>query len=95
MNRELTDLKIRKLADVKTREALMKKKPETDYMKIMIFVVTALVIGLIAYMLITSFFDTQDIARQLSACIVDIGRLQAQIIKLGQDVGTTAGSLVG
>lgn len=79
MNRALSDLRLRRMVDVKLREERMKRKPEHDWTKIMITVIVIIMIGGIGFVLMQSFFNFSDLQTGLGQCIADQGALKAQL----------------
>ena len=79
MNKSLVDLKVRKMVDVKTRETLMNKKGEHDYMKIFTMIAISITVGLIGFTLITQFMNYTDMAQGLANCIVDMGSYKSAL----------------
>lgn len=95
MNRALSDLRMRRMVDVKTREKLGKKKAERDWVKLMIAVVVIVIIAGIAFMMINTFFNYQDVIQSLSQCIIDKATVQGDLAQCHQKAGIVAGKIVG
>lgn len=79
MNRALSDLRLRRMVDVKLREERMKKGPQRDFQKIMLSVVVIVVAGGLAFMMITQFLNYDEVSQKLSQCIIEVGHRQVEV----------------
>lgn len=78
MNRALSDIRLRRMVDVKIREERMKKGHDRDWMRVMIIVIIVVICGGIAFGLITQFFNYQDMAMTAGQCLLEKGMVQGQ-----------------
>ena len=85
MNKTLINLKLRRLTDIQVREQLSKKKEGADWMDIIKMVMVVVVIGVIAFSMITQFLNYQSVTednikvnRQLGECEGQLARCQSQ-----------------
>ena len=87
MNKSLLNLKLRRMVDIQTREKLSKMKPETDWMKVLITILIVVIVGVIAFSIISQYFDYQDVARQNANLLMENGVLRGQIAQLKMQLG--------
>lgn len=95
MNRSLTDLRVRRMVDVKTREERMKRGESKDLVKVMMTLVVIVIAGGIAFMMITQFLNYDEATRGLAQCIIDGARKQAEFELCQARTVTQAGTLLG
>lgn len=71
MNKTLMNLKIMKMADIKSREALASKDDtKRDWVKIMITIMVIGIIGAVAYTIINSLLGAGACQTKLTECLV-------------------------
>lgn len=79
LNRSLIDNKIKLLTDIRTREALEGKKPEKDWIKIMTIILIAVIVGSIAFMIITQVMDYNTVSDKWISCQDTLNRANADL----------------
>lgn len=80
INRTLSNLKLKVAMDMKEAELEEKYKNRgRDWNQIMMFVVVAVVVGVIAFVMITQFMNYQDVAKENSVALKKIGILEGSL----------------
>lgn len=79
LNRTLIDTKIRRIADIKTREALAGQKPKRDYVQVMVIILVAVIVGAIAFTIITQVMDYSTISMDAATCKGTLAACEAHL----------------
>ena len=95
MNKSMNDLKLARNVDVRTREDLMKKKPERDLYKLLGLILLCVIVGVIAFMLITQVLNYNDLISRVTQCEASRAYCQQQLSGLTGTTSTTAPVLHG
>lgn len=78
-SRSITNLKIRRMSDIKAREALSKKKDERDFGKIAMYIIMMTMVFGIAFIMFTQFMSYTEAQTDLGTCRADMGTLRGQV----------------
>jgi len=77
LNKNLINLIIKRNVDVETREQLMKKKPERDWGKIMMYLLIGMIVVVFVILLVKQVFGTDAITRDLIQCQAELAKMKA------------------
>lgn len=77
LNKTLINLKIKRLVDIQSREALSKMKPETNWTNVMVTVLVVIIVGVLAFVIINQFMNYQDMAKQVADLTIELGQCRA------------------
>ncbi len=79
MNKTVVNLKIRRMTDIATREALAKKKGEHDWVKSLIMVLTIIIIGVLAFTIITQFMNYTEVSSKFVELNTQLGVCRGEL----------------
>lgn len=77
LNKNLINLIIKRNVDVETREALMNKRPEKDWYKLLMYIFVGLIVAVFIFVLVRQLFGVDMLTQQLVQCKTDLAKCQA------------------
>lgn len=86
-NRTVTNLKIKRLADIKARETMMKKPEERDWGKIMIFLILGIIVFAVTFVIITQFMNYSETSTNLGTCKETLGICRGDLATCKTNLG--------
>lgn len=93
LNKTLINLKIQKLADIKTRETLMGKKESRDWIKLMTTIMLIAIIGAVVFMVVTQMLGVSEHTQQIYECNRQLGECLGKLAS-GAVSGTGGGATI-
>jgi len=82
LNRTLIDIKTRRMVDVETREDHMKEKKEKDLVKIVTVVLITVIVGAVAFTVITQVMNYNEATEGHRLCEISLGRCEGQLERI-------------
>lgn len=79
MNRVLVKNIIDAAVKINTREALEGRKPPRDWLQVLVIIMVAVIVGAIAFTIITQFMGTGELNQKLNAKSEQLGVCQGQL----------------